>query len=306
MFWYKSLMPEYFTCQGRIILPTDIQWLQSWIDDHPSWSRYRIACELCTIWNWATPTGQLKNFAARSFLLKLMSRNLITLPPVRTEKQRLRGYARPEFVPDVPFQQPSDITSCLAELTPLSLAIPEPGSPEEHLYHHYLATHHYLGFQRTVGENLKYLVLDRHGRHLACMLFGAAAWKTKPRDQFIGWSDTMRALHLSYVANNTRFLILPWIKVPHLASHLLAIILKRVSADWQYKYGHPLHLVETFVERDRFRGTCYKAANWKLIGQTTGRSRQDRYSNMSVPVKEIYIYPLKSGFREALCNEVRR
>lgn len=298
-------MSESFTCQGRVVQSTDIQWLQSWIDDNPSWSRYRIACELCKRWNWSTPTGQLKDFAARSFLVKLMSRNLITLPPVRTEKQRVRGYTSPIVVPVSTLQQPPAIASCLAELTPLSLLITESGSPEEHLFHHYLATHHYLGFQRTVGENLKYLVIDRHGRHLACVLFGAAAWKTRPRDQFIGWSDTMRACHLSYVANNTRFLILPWVKVPHLASHLLAIILKRVSTDWQHKYGHPLHLVETFVERDRFRGDCYKAANWKLVGQTTGRSRQDRYSNMSVPVKEIYLYPLTFRFREALCNEDR-
>jgi hypothetical protein len=235
-----------------------------------------------------------------------MSRGLITLPPVRTEKRRVRGYASPISAPTVELQQPSAIASSLAELTPLTLIIPESGSPEEHLCHHYLATHHYLGFQRTVGENLKYVVRDRHGRHLACMLFGAAAWKTKPRDLFIGWTDDIRTRRLSWVANNTRFLILPWVRVPHLASHLLAAILKRISADWQHKYGHPLHLIETFVERDRFQGTCYKAANWKLVGQTTGRSRQDRYSTMSVPVKDIYLYPLTPRFREILCHEDHR
>jgi Domain of unknown function (DUF4338) len=296
-------MPESFICQGRVVQPADIQMLQSWIVDHPSWSRYRLACELCKFWDWSTPTGQLKDFAARSFLLKLMARGLITLPPVRTEKRRVRGYASPISAPTVELQQPSAIASSLADLTPLTLIIPESGSPEEHLCHHYLATHHYLGFQRTVGENLKYVVSDRHGRYLACMLFGAAAWKTKPRDLFIGWTDAIRTRRLSWVANNTRFLILPWVRVPHLASHLLAIILKRISADWQNKYGHPLHLVETFVERDRFRGTCYKAANWKLVGQTTGRSRQDRYSNLIVPIKDIYLYPLTHRFREFLCHE---
>jgi hypothetical protein len=299
-------MPESFVCQGRVVQPDDIQWLQSWIVDHPSWSRYRLACELCKLWNWSTPTGQLKDFAARSFLLKLMARGLITLPPVRTEKRRVRGYASPISAPTVELQQPSAIASSLADLTPLTLIIPESGSPEEHLCHHYLATHHYLGFQRTVGENLKYVVRDRHGRHLACMLFGAAAWKTKPRDLFIGWTDDIRTRRLSWVANNTRFLILPWVRVPHLASHLLAAILKRISADWQHKYGHPLHLIETFVERDRFQGTCYKASNWKLVGQTTGRSRQDRYSTMSVPVKDIYLYPLTPRFREILCHEDHR
>jgi hypothetical protein len=296
-------MSDSFTCQGRVVQPADIQWLQSWIDEHPSWSRYRLACELCKLWGWSSATGQLKDFAARSFLRKLMSRDLITLPPIRAKMQRTRGYTNSILTPDGTIQQPSGISSDLVELTPLSIVVPENGSPEEQLFHHYLATHHYLGFQRTVGENLKYLVKDRHGRHMACMLFGAAAWKTKPRDLFIGWTDTIRTRRLSWVTNNTRFLIMPWVRVPHLASHLLSIILKRISADWQHKYGHPLHLIETFVERDRFRGTCYKAANWKLIGQTTGRSRQDRYSNMIVPVKDIYLYPLTSRFRENLCHE---
>jgi hypothetical protein len=296
-------MSESFLCQGRVLQPADIPWLQSWIVDHPSWSRYRLAYELCKLWDWSTPTGQLKDFAARSFLLKLMARGLITLPPVRIEKQRVRGFASPISASVVALQQPSAIASSLAALTPLSLIIPESGSPEEHLCHHYLATHHYLGFQRTVGENLKYVVRDRHERHLACLLFGAAAWKTKPRDQFIGWTDAIRTRRLSRVANNTRFLILPWVRVPHLASHLLATILRRIGADWQHKYGHPLHLIETFVERDRFRGTCYQAANWKLVGQTTGRSRQDRYATMRVPVKDIYLYPLTSRFREVLCHE---
>jgi hypothetical protein len=300
-------MSESFTCQGRVVHSTDIQWLQSWIVDHPSWSRYRLACELCKLWDWSTPTGKLKDFAARSFLVKLMARGLITLPPIRTEKRRVRGYASP-IPPSVVAhqQQPAAIASSLAELTPLSLIIAESASPEEHLFHHYLTTHHYLGFQRTVGENLKYLVKDCHGRYLACMLFGAAAWKTKPRDHFIGWTDAIRPRRLSWVTNNTRFLILPWVKVPHLASHLLSIILKRISADWQHKYGHPLYLIETFVERDRFRGTCYRAANWKLVGQTTGRSRQDRYASMSVPIKDIYLYPLTTKFRELLCHEDRR
>jgi hypothetical protein len=296
-------MPESFVCQGRIVQPADIQWLQTWIVDHPSWSRYRLACELCKLWDWTSPTGQLKDFAARSFLLKLSTRGSITLPAIREEKQRVRGYIRPIPASFIEPQQPPAVASNLAELTPLSLIIPASGSPEEHLFDHYLATHHYLGFQRTTGENLKYVVRDRHGRHLACLLFGAAAWKTKPRDQFIGWSDTIRTRRLPWVANNTRFLILPWVRVPHLASHLLATILKRISADWQQKYGHPLHLVETFVERGRFRGICYQAANWKLVGQTKGRSRQDRYSNLIVPVKDIYLYPLTPRFRESLCHE---
>ena len=299
-------MPESFVCQSREVKPSDILWLQSWINEHPSWSRYRLACELCKLWAWSTPTGQLKDFAARSFLLKLMGRGLITLPPIRTEKQRVRGYDTPCPPPVAELKQSSAIASSLADITPNSLIIPESGSAEEHLLHHHLANHHYLGFTRTVGENLKYMVKDRHGRYLACMLFGAAAWKTKPRDQFIGWTDHSRPRCLPGVANNTRFLILPWVMVPHLASHLLARVLRSISEDWRHKYGHPLYLIETFVERDRFRGTCYRAANWQLVGQTTGRSRQDRYSTMNVPVKDIYLYPLTPRFRELLCHEDRR
>jgi hypothetical protein len=270
------------------------------------WSRYRLARELCKLWSWTTPTGQLKDFAARSFLTKLLARGLITLPPVRAEKRRTHGYLRPVLAPPTGCQEaPAAIVSDLRDISPLALIIAEAGSIEERLCHHYLTTLHYLGFQRTVGENLTYLVIDRHGRHLACLLFGAAAWKTKPRDEFIGWTDVIRLRKLSAVANNHRFLILPWVRVPHLASHLLAAIAKRISADWYHKYAHPLHLLETFVERDRFRGTCYRAANWILAGQTTGRSRQDRFATMSVPVKDIYLYPLTPQFKERLCHEDR-
>lgn len=295
-------MQETFLCQGRVICAADISWLQAWISEHPEWSRYRIAQELCKVWSWQTSMGHLKDFAARSFLRKLSERNLIALPPIRSEMKRQRGYAtqtRTSLPP--PLCVPIEVT--LSELTPISLIIPEQGSEEEHCFHHYLASHHYLGFDRTVGENLKYLVRDRHGRDLACVLFGAAAWKTKHRDLFIGWNDTLRARRLSLLTNNTRFLILPWVRVPHLATHTLGRILRRIKTDWQAKYGHPVHLVETFVERDRFKGTCYKAANWIWTGQTTGRSRQDRYNIMTVPVKDIYLYPLAANFQELLCDE---
>jgi hypothetical protein len=137
---------------------------------------------------------------------------------------------------------------------------------------------------------------------VACLLFGASAWKVASRDQFIGWNDATRAKRLNWTTNNTRFLILPWVRVPHLASHLLARTLRRLSADWQSKYGHPVHLVETFVDRSRFKGACYRAANWSCVGQTQGRSRQDRDRALQVPVKDIYLYPLTPRFREELCR----
>jgi len=159
---------------------------------------------------------------------------------------------------------------------------------------------HYVS--EPVGENLQYIVTDGQGRLLACLLFGAAAWKCRARDQFIGWSAEQRAQRLHCIANNTRFLILPFVRVPHLASWILGRVLRRVSHDWQQKYGLGIALVETFVEQERFAGTSYKAANWLCLGSTTGRSRQDRYFRLRVPVKDIYVRPLRRDFRRELSS----
>lgn len=165
-----------------------------------------------------------------------------------------------------------------------------------------IAQYHYLSFDVTVGENIKYMVYSRQGQLLACLLFGSSAWTCAPRDQFIGWDNPTRKANLIYTTNNTRFLILPWVKIPHLASHILGLICHFIVLDWQKKYGHPVHLLETFVEKDRFKGTCYKAANWTYVGETTGRSRNDRYNQLRVPVKDIYLHPLGKDFREVLCH----
>jgi hypothetical protein len=163
-----------------------------------------------------------------------------------------------------------------------------------------LAEFHYLGCRGTVGENLQYTVTDDSGRLLACLLFGSPAWKCRARDEWVGWNAEQRQRRLHLVTNNTRFLILPFVKVPHLASWILGQILRRLSSDWERKYGHGIVVVETFVERDRFAGTSYKAANWIPLGATTGRSRQDREHTLQVPVKDVYLYPLRRSFREDL------
>lgn len=292
-------MEKDIVCQGRSINSSDLSWLRDWISDHPQWSRKRLSLELCRLWRWQTATGCLKNFAARSFLIKLEQRGLIALPPLREYNRRPNWSVSFRNVVCLPTSDP--ITACLSELTPLAVHLCSRGSQEEALFRTYLTTYHYLGFGRTVGENLQYLVKDRQGRDLACLLFGSAAWKVAPRDSFIGWSDVVRKQKINLLTNNTRFLILNGVTVPHLASHILGIILRRLSSDWQQKYGHPIHLVETFVEKDRFRGTCYRAANWICVGQTQGRSRQDRHRNAQVPVKDIYLYPSNDRFREVLC-----
>lgn len=257
-----TFMKETIIYQSRKLDAADLSWLQNWIAEHGYWSRARLAKELCREWNWRTASGQIKNYAARSFLIKLEHRGLINLPPLqvsmcRSTWSRSLTERALKSKTAVTLPTPENITVSLSKLKPLTLVIPAPKSYEEHCYTHYLVNHHYLGFSHTVGENLKYLVRDRTGRNLACLLFGSAAWKTDPRDSFIGWSDTVRQENVNLLTNNTRFLILPWVRVPHLASHILGLVMHKLCADWQSKYAHPIHIVETFVERKRFRGTCY-------------------------------------------------
>ncbi len=164
----------------------------------------------------------------------------------------------------------------------------------------YLSEHHYLGYPDALGQ-LHYLVQDRQGQDVACLLFGPASWKVAARDEFIGWSVSQRQSRLSHLANNSRFLILPWIQTPHLASHLLAQAVRRLRVDWPARHGLPLWLVETFVETERFTGICYRAANWIKVGQTQGRTRNDRRHLRKAPRKDVYLLPLTSRFREHLC-----
>lgn len=289
-------MAQSYLIQGRNLHESDFAEIRCLIAAHPTWSRRRISVELAEAWNWRTGTGRLKDMAARSLLLKLEQRGWITLPPRRRKASR-----RLPIEPELPLEDGSQtlISAKLAELTPIALQTVPTGHPA---FSRYLAHHHYLGYRGPVGENLAYLVQDRRGRDLACVLFGAPAWKVAARDCFIGWDHALRPRRLHLLTNNTRFLILPWVRVPHLASHILGRVIRRLSADWQAKYAHPIHLVETFVDRERFRGTCYRAANWTCVGQTQGRSRQDRARTLHVPVKDVYVHPLTPRFREELCR----
>ena len=292
-------MNEAMTCQGRRLSQSDLSWLRDLVGTHPDWSRHQITKHLCRHWGWQTPSGHLKTFAARSMIDKLEQRGLLKLPPIRIAARRnLLPPFRKGFLP--PEARPLD--AALKTLTPLSIHLPTPKSDEASCVGYYLNHYHDLGFTRTVGENLQYLVRDRSGQDLACLLFGSAAWTTAPRDAFVGWEPDIRQANLTFMTNNTRFLILPWVRVPHLASHLLGRVMRRIRWDGIEQYGHPVHLVETFVERDRFQGICYQATNWLYVGQTKGRSRQDRNNDRRVPVKAIYLYPLSRNFRQALCR----
>lgn len=286
--------------QGRDLCESDIAQVRALIATHPHWHRTRLSIELAQAWNWRSAAGQLQDMASRSLLLKLERRGWVALPPRRHEFYPRRPL---NSAPQEPALFPEPITEPLAGLLPVRLELVAAGHRDRALFSRYLARYHYLGYRGPVGENIAYVARDCHGRDLACVLFGAAAWKTRPRDAWIGWDDATRANRLPYITNNTRFLILPWVRVPHLASHLLGRITRRLSADWQARYGHAVHLVETFVNSERFRGTCYRAANWTHVGQTQGRGRQDRDHVLRVPVKDVYLYALTRDCRRRLCHE---
>jgi hypothetical protein len=234
--------------------------------------------------------------ACRTLLLKLERVGHIRLPPrIRPSSNGLRN----RRAPVAPLAY-APVRGPLRDLLPLSVGVVEPGSDDARLFNGLLAHEHYLGHRNTVGENLRYLARDRRGRLVACALFGSAAWKCADRDAFLGWDRPTRERNLQGLTNNTRFLIPAWVQVPHLASHVLGLIAWRIRADWQAKYGHSVHALETFVDRSRFKGTCYRAANWLRLGQTRGRTRNDRAHRIQAPVKDVYLYPLVNDFREAL------
>jgi len=283
--------------QGRKIAPENIELIKKLIEGNPSWGRTRLSKELCMLWNWKNPAGSLKDMACRSLLLKLEKDRLIKLPP---RKSGTNNAKRNSSIRPVPHSTLA-VKAGLKDLLPVEIK-PVEDKGELDLFKCFLSLYHYLGFSGTVGENLKYMAYDRDKRPLACLLFGSSAWACGPRDSFIGWDRKKRESNLTLTTNNMRFLILPWVSVKYLASHILSIACRRIKDDWEATYGHPVYLLETFVEGDRFAGTCYKASNWIHVGETRGRSRNDRRHNMNVPLKDIYLYPLVKRFREVLCS----
>jgi len=285
------------TIQGRYVTAADIGLIRGLLKENPGWNRSRLSRELCERWDWRNGKGRLKDMAARTLLLKLERLGELRLPPRHSPGRPNRhGFAMPEAMA----HDTTAVETALSRLRPLRIERLDTGDARLPLFNFLLHRYHYLGHQRCVGENLKIMVSDRAGRLLACMLFGSAAWKAKSRDAFIGWDRATRERNLPLLTNNTRFLILPWVRVQHLASHLLSRICRELSGHWMDKYGHPIHVIETFVQRDRYRGTCYRAAGWTHVGATAGRSRNDVDQTLSVPVKEIFLYPVHSDFRGRL------
>jgi len=285
------------TVQGRPVSPGDLDQIRGLIAENPAWSRRKLSQALCEAWDWRNAAGRWKDMASRTLMGKLHHRGLIQLPARRQKpSNRMRSTCGPTFPEELP-----PVRCGLAELGSLVVTEVSRDAADRRAVAEVLRTHHYLGFGGAVGENLQYAVRTGSGRLLACAVFGAAAWKCQDRDQFIGWSAEQRRRQLSRVVNNSRFLILPSVVVPHLASWILGTLGRRLSRDWQAKYGHGVDLVETFVEQERFRGTAYRAANWVKVGQTTGRTRQDRQRSIQAPRKDVYLYPLHRQFHARLC-----
>ena len=297
-------MNETRRMRGREVGRGEVNQIRELVAEHPHWSRRRLSEELVRLWDWRTPTGQFKDIAARDVLNRLEALQLIELPA----RQRRGGRQRPRAVQVNPENEwplgdgpAAPSSQALADLQPLAWQLVQRGQAQRALVARYLQAYHYLGYPDPLGQ-LHYLVRDRQGRDLACLLFGPAAWRVAARDAFIGWSAAQRQRHLGHLANNSRFLILPGVRTPHLASHMLAGAVRRLRADWQSQHGQALWLVETFVERERFAGTCYRAANWRPVGQTQGRTRNDREHQIQAPIKDVYLLGLVADFQQRLCT----
>lgn len=275
----------------------DIAFLRSFIQDHSDLSRWKLSRRLCEVWHWKQANGALCDQLCRSMLLLLHRAGEIELPSVR--RRPLRNYLaeRQEPEPLVPDNRP--VLGSLGPLRPQIGIQQVRRAPEEGLFNSLVQQYHYLHYEQPVGEHVKYLV-TAGGQAIACLAFSSAPRHLAARDRFIGWDLKTRRRNIRLIAYNTRFLILPWVTVPYLASHLLARVAARIANDWQQVYAHPVWLLETFVDPGLFRGTCYRAANWIRLGLTAGRGKDDLTHKPNRPVKEILVLPLHRRFRDLL------
>ena len=290
-------MEQRLIIRGRPVTPHDLDLIHFLLNRYWQQGRTFISRELCRQWSWYQPNGALKDMACRELLRRLEHKGFITLPP--SGKKSNRKHKKPS--PQVPPHETLPLKGKIKEFLPIELKMVR-GSPQESLYNGLIHRYHYLGYRRIVGPHLKYLAFIKE-RPVACLSWGGAAWKVACRDQFIGWSTSARSKNLFLIVNNTRFLILPWVHIPCLASHLLSQNLKLLSSHWYRWYNYSPVLAETFVDSERFKGTCYKATNWILVGSTKGRGKNDRYHKKPFSVKNVFLYPLKKNFREVLKNE---
>jgi len=289
--------PTLVRHRGRVITDEEVEFIGELIAKHPRWSRRRLSAELCRAWNWVQPNGALRDMVCRSLLLQLHRSGLIELPAKKKSPPN-NVVARHRVAPLSLGLEPRPVCGSLRALGPLTIEQVR-RTPQERLFEQLMQAHHYLGYTQPVGEHLKYMV-RAHGQPIACLAWSSAPRHLAARDRFIGWPLAVRQARLHFIAYNTRFLILPSVVVPHLASHLLGATARRISADWQAVYAHPIYLLETFIDPARFKGTCYRAANWQCLGLTTGRGHNAPTKERNQPRKELWVYPLSADFRQRL------
>jgi len=279
---------------GRPFSDADLDEVRRIVAEPPDQTRWEISKRVCEALGWRKPDGGLKEMSCRVALLRMQGDGLVRLPPPRRRNGNGKPYARRTTCAEP--GRPIHVPACELPGLRLDLVV---GRRESHLWNEYIDRYHYLGYRPLPGAQLRYFA--RAGEDVLALLgFGAAAWKVAPRDEYIGWTHAVRKQNLHLVVNNARFLILPWVRSEHLASRLLGLAARRLPRDWLARYGYAPVLLETFVEKDRFTGTCYKAANWCCLGETQGRGKLDRHTRRALPVKTVWAYPLTPRFREAL------
>jgi len=281
--------------RGKVVTGDDIAFINTLISEHPDDSRRALSKRLCLAWNWVQPNGALRDMVCRGLMLQLHRAGHIILPAKRNRPHNpFVDRKKPQKI-DID-QTPID--AALSELGPLQFCQVR-RSASEKLYNGLIQQYHYLGYCHPVGEQLKYLVYSRQ-RPIACLAWSSAPRHIGCRDRYIGWSQQLRKQRIHLLAYNTRFLILPWVGVKHLASHILGRMARMISTDWQSVYSHPICYLETFVDKERFAGTCYRAANWIYLGDTTGRGKNDQTNKPNRSIKAVWGYPLGKQFRRRL------
>lgn len=282
--------------RGRSIRPVDVASLRELIAQNHGLSRRQLSVKVCEAWQWVQANGHPRDMVCRGLMLALHRTGHIELPAKRRAPPN-NAIAHRRVAAGASYDT-TPIVGPFAMLGPLTIQLVRRQDGEAH-FAQLLRDHHYLGYIRPVGEHLKYLVLAGE-RPLACLTWSSPPRQLDLRDRFMGVPKEAYRHNLHQIAYNSRFLILPWVQVPHLASHLLGRIARRISADWQQFYGHPIHLLESFVDTERFRGTCYRAANWICLGRSQGRGTKSKRDQAPCSIKELWVYPLSRDFRRRL------
>lgn len=281
--------------RGRAVTVADVQFIRELIASHPLMSRRGLSAELCLAWDWRQPNGALCDMVCRGLMLALWRAGHIDLPAVRRlPRNPLATRVRPPLAQG----DGTPIHASLRELGPLTFCQVR-RTPQEANFNSLLESYHYLGYRQPVGEHLKFMVTCERGP-VALFAWSSAARHLGPRDRYLGWSIEARRQNIRFLAYNTRYLVLPWVRVEHLASHLLGRMTRMLPAEWEKVYGHPVHFAETFVDTTRHRGTCYRAANWTVLGRTQGRGKDDLTHRPNRTLKEVLGLALSRDFRARL------